>query len=157
MFACATVAVIASGVPGATQATAPINSADEIEKFCGNIADAARDRRYALQTQELEALKADIEQRVKLLEAKRVEYEKWMKTRQAFMDRATENVVAIYARMRPDAAAEKLSELDPVLAAAIMLKLQVKQTGLIMNEMERATAARLTGIMSSAARKEDPT
>ena len=100
---------------------------------------------------------ADIDRRVKQLEEKRAEYEKWMKLRQDFMDKATENVVSIYARMRPDAAAERLSEMDPALAAAIMLKLRVKQSGLIMNEMERAIAAKLTGIMASAARKEDPT
>lgn len=161
VLACATAAVVVSSVPGATQSEipspVPAESADEIEKFCGNIADAARDRRYALQTRELEVLKADIDQRVKQLEAKRAEYEKWMKLRQDFMDKATENVVAIYARMRADAAAERLAEMDPTLAAAIMLKLQVKQTGLIMNEMERATAAKLTGIMASAAREKDPT
>ncbi len=158
ILACATTAVIVSGVPGATQSQPPqtINSADEIEKFCGNIADAARDRRYAIQARELEVLKGDIDQRVKQLEEKRAEYEKWMKLRQDFMDKATDNVVLIYARMRPDAAAERLSEMDPALAAAIMLKLQVKQSGLIMNEMERVVAAKLTSIMSSAARKEDP-
>lgn len=150
---------IVSGGPARTQtgSAQTFNSADEIEKFCGNIADAARDRRYAIQTKELETLKAEIDERVKQLEAKRAEYEKWMKLRQEFMDMATENVVSIYARMRPDAAAERLAEMDANLAAAIMLKLQVKQSGLIMNEMERATAAKLTGIMSSAARKEDPT
>ncbi len=159
VLACAAIAVAVSGVPGATQdqTTQTFNSAEEIEKFCGNIADAARDRRYAIQTRELEALKADIDQRVKQLEEKRAEYEKWMKLRQEFMDQATENVVSIYARMRPDAAAERLAEMDPRLAAAIMLKLQVKQSGQIMNEMESATAAKLTSIMSSAARKEDPT
>jgi flagellar motility protein MotE (MotC chaperone) len=142
--------------PAATQDnTAHVNA--EIERFCGNIADAARDRRYAIQTQELEALKAEIDTRVKQLEEKRAEYERWMKLRQEFMDQASENVVSIYARMRADAAAERLAEMQPELAAAIMMKLQVKQSGLIMNEMERSTAAKLTGIMASAARKDDPT
>ena len=112
ILACAATAVIVSGVPGATQSQPPqaINSADEIEKFCGNIADAARDRRYAIQARELEVLKGDIDRRVKQLEEKRAEYEKWMKLRQDFMDKATENVVSIYARMRPDAAAERAHE-----------------------------------------------
>jgi flagellar motility protein MotE (MotC chaperone) len=148
-----------SGQSGATQSEPPaaLATASEIEKFCGNIADAARDRRYAIQTQELEALKAEIDTRVKQLEEKRAEYERWMKLRQEFMDQASENVVSIYARMRADAAAERLAEMQPELAAAIMMKLQVKQSGLIMNEMERSTAAKLTGIMASAARKDDPT
>ena len=157
VLAAAAAAWIVSGGPAATQSRPVLESADEIEKFCGNIADAARDRRYTIQTKELESLKAEIDERVRHLEAKRAEYEKWMKLRQDFMDKASENVVSIYSRMRPDAAAERLAEMEPALAAAIMLKLQVKQSGLIMNEMERATAAKLTGIMSSAARKEDPT
>ena len=148
-----------SGQPGATQ-TSPVAApatASEIEKFCGNIADAARDRRYSIQTQELEALKAEIDTRVKQLEEKRAEYEHWMKLRQKFMEQASENVVSIYARMKPDAAAERLAEMKIELAASIMMKLQVKQSGLIMNEMESSTAAKLTGIMASAAREDDPT
>ncbi len=150
-----------SGQPGATETGSEVipmaANAGEIEKFCGNIADAARDRRYAIQTQELEALKAEIDTRVKQLEEKRAEYERWMKLRQDFMDQASENVVSIYAKMKPDAAAERLAEMQAELAAAIMMKLQVKQSGLIMNEMERSTAAKLTGIMASAAREDDPT
>ena len=41
-------------------------------------------------------------------------------------------------------------------AAAILMKLDVKQSGLIMNEMKSDAAAKLTAIMASAARKEDP-
>lgn len=129
---------------------------DEIERFCGNIADAARDRRHANQLKELEALKADIDTRVKQLDVKRAEYEQWMKLRQEFMAQASETVVKIYARMKPDAAAERLVELKPDLAAAIMLKLDVKQSGLIFGEMERTAVAKLTGIMADASRKKDP-
>jgi flagellar motility protein MotE (MotC chaperone) len=135
---------------------APPAEAQEVERFCSNIADAARDHRYALQRQELEALKGEVDARVKQLEEKRAEYESWMKQRQEFMDAAEANVVKIYARMRPDAAAERLEEMQAELAAAILMKLEVKQSGLIMNEMERKTAAALTGIMASVARVKDP-
>lgn len=139
------------------EAAAPVAApADEIERFCGNVADAARERRYANQARELEALKADIDARIKQLEDKKAEYEKWMKLRQAFITQASETVVKIYGRMKPDAAAERLSELRTDLAAAILMKLDVKQSGLIMNEMKSDAAAKLTAIMASAARKEDP-
>ena len=59
----------------------PPKPATEIERFCSNIADAARDRRYALQAQELEKLQADIDERMKVLEDKRAEYEQWLKRR----------------------------------------------------------------------------
>lgn len=154
-------ALLASGDRAISQALpespAGVGINDEIQRFCGNVADAARDRRYMIQMQELESLKAEIEARVAQLEAKRSEYEKWMTLRQEFMDHASENVVQIYSRMRPDAAAERLASMKSDLAAAIMLKLEVKRSGLIMNEMESTVAAKLTGIMASAAREEDPT
>ena len=53
----------------------PVQTGTEIERFCSNIADAARDRRYALQAQELEQLQKDVDERITLLEEKRAEYE----------------------------------------------------------------------------------
>ena len=41
---------------------------EEIQQFCTNIADAARDQRYLLQKQELERLQADIDYRIATLE-----------------------------------------------------------------------------------------
>ena len=131
--------------------------ATEIQRFCSNIADAARDRRYALQAQELQTLQGEIDKRIKVLEEKRAEYEGWLKRRNDFMAEAKEGVIKIYARMRPDAAAERLAEVDAELAAAILMKLDSRQAGVILNEMERKAAATLTGIMASAAREKDPT
>ena len=45
--------VPAAETAAASPAEAPAKMGTEIERFCSNIADAARDRRYALQTQEL--------------------------------------------------------------------------------------------------------
>ena len=59
--------------------------------------------------------------------------------------------------MRPDAAAERLAEIDVELAAGILMKLDSRKAGVILNEMERKAAAALTGIMASAARRTDPT
>lgn len=131
-------------------------AASEIERFCTNIADEARDRRYALQAAELTKLQEEIDRRMVLLEEKRAEYESWLKRRDEFLAMAEGNVVEIYAKMRPDAAAERLEELKVDLAAAIVMKLEPRQAGVILNEMESKTAALLTGIMASAARKEDP-
>lgn len=128
----------------------------EIERFCSNIADAAKDRRYAIQTAELEKLKADVDARMAKLEAKRAEYEGWLKRRQDFMTKAEESVVAIYAKMKPDAAAERLAGLDPELAAAMLMKIAPRQAGVILNEMDSKQAAKLTSIMAAAARPEDP-
>ncbi|CAG0967007.1 MAG: MotE family protein [Rhizobiaceae bacterium] len=129
---------------------------DEIRQFCSNIADAAKDRRYALQVMELEKLKKEIDARVAKLEAKRAEYEDWLKRREDFMARAEASVVDIYAKMKPDAAAERLSAVEPMLAASILMKLSTRQAGVILNEMNSKSAAKLTGIMAAAANPQDP-
>lgn len=129
---------------------------DEIREFCSNIADAAKDRRYALQVMELEKLKKEIDARVAKLEAKRAEYEDWLKRREEFMAKAEASVVDIYSKMKPDAAAERLSAVEPMLAASILMKLNTRQAGVILNEMNSKSAAKLTGIMAAAANPQDP-
>lgn len=140
--------------PAATQET-PVVSSD-VERFCTNIADAARDQRYALQAEELRKLQADVDARIAALEEKRAEYEEWLRRRETFLARAQDNVVDIYGRMRPDAAAERLTELGPELAAGILMKLDARRAGIIMNEMETKAAAGVTSVMASAARPKDP-
>jgi flagellar motility protein MotE (MotC chaperone) len=137
-----------------TREKAPDES--ELQRFCSNIADAARDRRYVLQAEELKQLQAGIDQRMKALEDKRAEYEQWLKRREVFLARAEDSVVKIYAGMKPDAAAERLAMVNVDLAAAILMKLDSRKAGVILNEMDQKAAAALTGIMASAARRIDP-
>jgi len=141
----------------AKSAHKPLATGTEIERFCSNIADAARDRRYALQAEELQALQQEVDKRLKLLEEKRAEYESWLKRREDFLAKANDSVVKIYAGMRPDAAAERLAEMDKSLAAGILMKIEPRKAGVILNEMERKAAATLTGIMAAASRRTDPT
>jgi flagellar motility protein MotE (MotC chaperone) len=149
------------GTPAATQAIETVAAKigevdDDIRRFCSNIADAARDRRYALQQAELEKLQQDIDKRIAALEEKRAEYQDWLTRRNDFLAKAEGNLVEIYSRMRPDAAAERLAAVNVELAAGILMKLQARQAGIILNEMDSKAAAVLTGIMASAARKQDP-
>lgn len=159
VFAALALLLSAADSPAAPEAATAIavpQEQSEIERFCGNIADAARDRRYALQAAELKALQAELDQRIKTLEEKKVEYEEWMKRREEFLAKAEDNVVKIYSKMKPDAAAERLSELKADLAAGILMKLDSRKAGTILNEMDRKAAATLTGIMAAASRREDP-
>ncbi|KQZ14403.1 hypothetical protein ASD44_10210 [Mesorhizobium sp. Root554] len=143
--------------PSPTGITGSTGEESEIQRFCSNIADAARDRRYALQTAELKQLQSDVDNRIKALEEKRAEYEQWLKRREVFLARAEDGVVKIYADMKPDAAAERLAIVHADLAAAILMKLDSRKAGVILNEMDQKAAAMLTGIMASAARRVDPT
>ena len=142
----------------AAPANAPATGVPEsdVERFCSNIADAARDRRYALQAAELKQLQDEVDKRIKALEDKRSEYESWLKRREVFLARAQEGVVKIYSDMKPDAAAERLAAVNAELAAAILMKLEPRKAGVILNEMDTKAAATLTGIMASAARRVDP-
>ena len=146
-------------IPGAFAEDRPVitttnASADEIREFCTNIADAARDQRYLLQKQELENLQKDVDERIKTLEARRAEYEDWLKRRNDFLKTAEGGLVEIYKKMKPDAAAEQMAMLDPNLVSAIIMKLKPAQAGLILAEMDPKKAAMITAIMSAAS---DPT
>lgn len=140
------------------EAAAPALDAEasEVQRFCSNIADAARDRRYALQAAELKQLQGEVDKRIAALEEKRTEYETWLKRRELFLARAEESVVSIYAGMKPDAAAERLAMVETELAAAILMKLDTRKASTILNEMNQKAAATLTSVMASAARRTDP-
>jgi flagellar motility protein MotE (MotC chaperone) len=141
----------------AQQATAPQNGAQfptttgqDIEKFCTNIADSARDQRYLLQKQELEKLQSGVDERIVVLETRKAEYEDWLKRRNDFLARAQVGLVDIYKTMKADAAAPRLEEMEPGIAAAIIMKLPARQSGLILSEMDPKKAGMISSILSSA-------
>ncbi|SDA40249.1 MotE family protein [Sinorhizobium sp. NFACC03] len=123
---------------------------NEIQQFCTNIADAARDQRYVLQRKDLETLQASIDERIATLEKRRDEYEDWLKRRNDFLKQAQLGLVDIYKTMKPDAAAGKLEMVNPEIAAAIVMQLPPRQSSLILSEMTDERAAILTNIISSA-------
>lgn len=137
------------------QAQQPVSVLDqatqaEIQKFCTNIAEPARDQRYLLQKQELEKLQAEVDQRIAVLEQRKEEYQDWLKRRNDFLQQAETNLIGIFRKMKPDAAAPQLEELIPEMAAAIVMKLPPAQSSLILSEMDPKKAATVAAIMSSA-------
>jgi flagellar motility protein MotE (MotC chaperone) len=150
-------AILALSIPGAfaQEVAAPAGTGaaegGEVQQFCTNIADAARDQRYLLQKQQIEELQAGVDQRIALLEKRRAEFEDWRKRRDEFLKQAELNLVDIYKTMKPDAAASKLSMVRPEIAAAVIMKLPPRQSSLILSEMTDEKAAVLTNIISSAA------
>lgn len=123
---------------------------EEIKAFCANIADSARDQRYLLQKEELVKLQAQVDDRMELLDAKRAEYENWLRQRNEFLQKAEGGLVDIYKGMPPDAAAGQLNLISPNLASAIIMKLSPRQSSLILAEMQPEKAAALTEIISAA-------
>ncbi|MGV1915204.1 MotE family protein [uncultured Agrobacterium sp.] len=150
--------VVAGALPSAraqeqVRVTTGETSGQEIQQYCTNIIDQARDQRYLMQKQDLEKLQQDIDARVATLEARKAEYEDWLKRRNDFLQQAEANLVNVYKTMKPDAAAPQLQELNPGIAAAIIMKLPARQSGLILSEMDAKKAATVASIMASATDK----
>lgn len=121
--------------------------ASELQQFCTNNAAYASDARVAWQSARLAELEKQIGQRLKDLEAKRLDVAEWLRKRDDALRQASETIVAIYARMRPEAAASQLGAMEDNVAAAILTKLPARTAGVILNEMEAGRAAKVTRSM----------
>jgi flagellar motility protein MotE (MotC chaperone) len=134
---------------------AEVESGDGAQQFCANIANLAADARIAWQMKRLGELDAQMKQRIAELEAKEAESKDWISRREAFLKKAADDVVAIYAKMRPDAAAAQMVVMDETTAAALLTKLNPRVSSAILNEMEAGKAAKLTDMMSGGAPAAD--
>ncbi|GEP03183.1 MotE family protein [Methylobacterium oxalidis] len=121
--------------------------------YCANIADAAADARFAWQKEQLAALERQVEERIRRLEEKRAEYETWLTRRNEFLAKADAGVVAVYAKMKPDAAALQLANMPEDAAAAILTKLNPRAASGILSEMEASRAAGLARTMAETGRR----
>jgi flagellar motility protein MotE (MotC chaperone) len=125
---------------------------DSVGRYCTNIAAAAGEARIAWQMKRLEELDAQIKKRIAELDAKEAEAREWVNKRQEMLKKADDDIVAIYGKMRPEAAASQLIAMDDGSAAAILSKLNPRAASTILNEMEAARAAKLTDLMAGIAK-----
>jgi flagellar motility protein MotE (MotC chaperone) len=121
------------------------------EQYCSSVVDATAAAQIAQQTSNLQKAQKRLEDRVALLTAKTEELKGWVKKREDFTAHATESLVEIYSKMKPDAAAGQLTAMDELTAAAITSKLSAKVSSLVLAEMDAGKAARLTSIIAGAA------
>lgn len=142
------------GAKGDDSTVAPVQLSD-VERYCGNIADPAREARTALQTERLNELQTQVDARIDELETKRAEYQAWIEERRAFLESTSSIMLDIYASMRPDAAAAQLAGIDREAAASIVAKLKARQASAILAEMPAPVAAELaTMIVNRVERPE---
>lgn len=127
-----------------------ININEDIRKFCDNIADAAKDKRYLLQREELHKLQSQVDERIDALKVQRDDYKNWLDKRNDFLNKAEAGLVEIFKKMKPDAAAKQLEIIDHNIAAALIMKLSPRLSSQIFNEMKAETAATLATIIASA-------
>lgn len=122
------------------------------DQYCKNIGNAAADARFAWQKRTLSDTEKQVEKRVEELNAKIAEYQQWLARRDDFSRKAQSTITDIYAKMKPDAAAQQLAALDEETAAAVITKLSPKISSALMSEMDAKKAARLTAIIASSAK-----
>lgn len=135
-------AVARSETPRARESR-PTPSA-ETSKYCAEIAGAASLARNARAEKDLIELEQRLIKRTAELDAKRAEMQAVIERHEAMVKKADERLVAIYARMRPDAAAAQFADMDEEMAAAMLMRLEPKKSSAILNEMEAPRAVALT-------------
>jgi flagellar motility protein MotE (MotC chaperone) len=146
--------VTAPAKPATPQAAAAATD-NEVALFCSNVADPAVDARLAWQLKELEKAETQLRERIAEVEAKRAEYEKWMELRDDFLKKAEAQVVEIYSRMKPEAAATQIAGMADETAAAVLAKLSPRSSSAIFNEMDTARAAHLADLLGGMRRVDD--
>lgn len=139
--------VIGGGILPAGAASDTTVSPD-VKAYCTNIATAATDARFAWQTQKLTELQTQVKASIKDLDAKEAEIRSWIEKRETIEKQASEKLVGIYAKMRPETAATQISNLDDKMAAAILSQLNPRQASAIFNEIVPDRAATLAGLIA---------
>ncbi len=135
-----------------TPDSAPADKVPDIEasRFCANAAPSIAEARIAWQTKQLSDLDAQVKQRLADLEKAKASVQDWVAKRDAMVKSATDDLVAIYAKMQPETAAAQIAAMDDQMAAAILGKLKAGAAGAILNEMEAERASKLAVVLSGA-------
>lgn len=115
----------------------------EQQQYCANIAASAETLRLERRRKELAELETEVGGRLQALETRQNELRALVDRLDAFERNASEALVGLYSRMKPDAAAAQLAELDEDVAAALVLQLKTKISSAILGEMDAARAAAL--------------
>jgi len=122
------------------------------QDYCANIAQTATDARDAWQKAELEKLQADVTAKLEALEAQQKVLEAWMAKRDAALKSAGQELVEIYAKMDPEAAAAQLAKVDTPTTTSILRQMGPRGAGAILAVMEPDHAALLVRSIAAASR-----
>lgn len=135
--------------PKRTAADVAAGDGDGVARYCANMGPAVAEIRIARQIKRLNELAAEIEQRTQELDRLSAETREWVSKRQALLQAAHEQTVAIFSKMAPEAAAARLALLDDETAVSILARLTARSASAILNEMETTHAAKLTSLLSA--------
>jgi flagellar motility protein MotE (MotC chaperone) len=113
------------------------------QHYCADIAASVETLRLERRRHELARLETEVTARLQALETRQNELRVIVDRLDSFERNASEALVGLYARMKPEAAAAQLSELDDDVAAALLLQLKGKVSSAILNEISVARGAAL--------------
>src|ERR1700733_4244416 len=123
-------------------------------RFCANAAPSIAEARIAWETRQLSELDAQVKQRLADLEKAEASVKEWVAKRDTSLKAASDDLVAIYAKMQPETAATQIAAMDDQMAAAILGKLKPGAAGAILNEMEADRASKLAVVLAGTASGE---
>ena len=122
----------------------------EIARYCTNIAPNAAEARLSYQLKALADIDAKVRDALDALDKREQETKDWVLKRQELMKAANEDLVAIYTKMAPDAAAAQINTMNDFVAAALIAKLKPQAAAAILNEMDPEKASRLTTLIAGS-------
>ena len=132
-----------------------IGANSEVKKYCINILDEAKEARHALLAERLADMQASADLKLDELDERIAVLKNWMQKREQFLANAKDSLVQIFQTMRPDSAAQQLTEMDTVLSAAIIAKLEPKYSSAILAEMAPEDAAKIAMMLTHAVSLDD--
>lgn len=147
---------VPQATPVKADAPAPQVETPLAKGYCTTIGTIAADAKFAWQQKAIGELASELDDRIARLQAKTEEYKEWLARRDEFAQRATQNLVTIYSRMRPEAAGQQLTAMDEETASALLMKLDPRVASAILNDMNPQQAAKLTTIISGAGKVNPP-
>ena len=141
---------------GKMTARLPADIRKDYQKYCYNIADAARDARYARQKQRILEMEKRLKELMGRLDRKRREYEDWGMRRREITQRMTRSMMNVYAKMEPDAAAAQIAQMEYAVAVAILTGLKPQQASAILTEMDPKKAGKLVNAIVGVVAEATP-
>ena len=121
----------------------------EIQRYCSGAVPSVKDARTMWEVGQLSDAEKRIAEKTALLEKRLKQLEEWSAKRDEFMKRADDNTVAIFAKMKPEAAAAQFATMDERDAASFISKLPPRAASLVLGEMEAGRAGRLARLAAS--------
>lgn len=122
-----------------------------VEEYCSSVSDLATERRAARQASALKELEAKVDERLNLLDKRKLELTELIEKRDALRNLADKELVDIYAGMDAEAASAQMEKLDRRLASSVLRQLKPRQASAILNVMKPDLAASLVKLIAVAA------